>query len=93
MADAQPTFRILLYVVVGVGMIVRGLRGSQVRADRSVELSMAAMVDSNDVVRQARGSPASLSDQAARRLMVGVGIVLIVVGIGVLVGSVVSLST
>jgi hypothetical protein len=35
----------------------------------------------------------SFSDQTAKRLMVVVGIVVIVVGVGLLVGSVVSLST
>jgi hypothetical protein len=94
MADAQPTFRIVLYVVVGVGMIGAGaLRGSQARADRSVELSMAAMVDSNAVVGKLEAPRPPFSDQAARQLMVGVGIVLIVVRIGLLVGSVVSPST
>jgi hypothetical protein len=54
---------------------------------------MAAMVDSNAVIGKLEALRPPFSDQAARRLMVGVGIVLIVVGIGLLVGSVVSPST
>jgi hypothetical protein len=86
--------RIVLYVVVGVGMIGAGLyAGSQAREGCSVELSMATMVGSIDVLRQARGPQPSFSDQTAKRLMVVLAMVLIVVGVGLLVGSVVSLST
>jgi hypothetical protein len=54
---------------------------------------MATMVGSIDVLRQARGPQPSFSDQTAKRLMVVLAMVLIVVGVGLLVGSVVSLST
>lgn len=94
MADAQPTFRIVLFVVVGVGMIGAGLY-AVLRPEQAVQLSYRwrrwwiRMMSFGKL--EAPRPP--FSDQAAKRLMVVVGIVLIVVGIGLLVGSVVSLST
>ena len=54
---------------------------------------MAKMVDSNMSLGKLEAPQPPYSDQTARRLMVVVGIVLVVVGIGLTVSSVVSIST
>jgi hypothetical protein len=92
MAEAQPTFRVVVYIVVGVGMIGAGLYAA-LRPENGVQLSYRWRrwwIRSISFGKLEAPAP-PVGDQTAGRLMVVVGILLIVVGIGLLVGSIVSL--
>jgi uncharacterized membrane protein len=89
----QSTLRIVLLVVVGVGLIGAGLYAA-LRPDKAIDLSYRWRrwwIRSMSFGKVEAAAP-PYSDQTARRLMLAVGIVLIVVGIGLVVSSVVSLS-
>jgi hypothetical protein len=83
----------VLLIAVGVGMIGVGLFAA-LRAEKSVDLSYRWRrwwVRMMSLGKLETPQP-PFSDQTARRLMVVVGIVLVVVGIGLTVSSVVSIS-